>query len=450
MLKIFVLGHSEESFSTFAKKDFLETVNLNNLNLVVPNVNDYGEARFFMQPLQATGEFPEYVGTLTWRHNSKYLDAINLELMDTLEPQLLPHVVYASAPTSVYFKDWISHTNACHRNIWPYVEGMSDVLGMRPKKTPTLWANNFVCHREVMRNLMALYSRAVPAINDLYGTKIQIQCEDPRRTIAYLYERLTMTYFSNRNDLEIRQMPDLFSRFVFFGSYTANYKQLHDLWRKTLLAIGVKPHNIRSMQFPLPDQPASGEVRFKTRVYAMCLMEKVRNLVGQLKSYRDSGESHAYVVFSDCDIWFLEHRQHSWKELVSFVEGSEGDLFFPFERETDEGKTLLNSGFLIFKRSNLDKAIHYYESMMARLFADFEKMSVFDFLQRYPFVDQTVVNEESFGLKITAIPPRWHIQGGYFKAENAKTVLFHHAIHTHTVREKMDQIEATAGKLLGY
>jgi hypothetical protein len=448
MLKIFVLGHSADCFKSLPPKDFLQPINLNDLALNFPNDNRDGEARFFLQPESSVMNFPEYVGTLTYRHNQKYPGTINLEVMDCLERRMAPNVVYASAPTETNFKDWVAYTNAYHRTIGPFLRELADLMGMSLHSGKSLWANNFVCHRDVMADLMRLFREVYPKAKALFGDSLGIKCDDPNRPMAYLLERVTMIYFSNRTDLEIRPMPQLFSSLVFFGSYTGNYKVLHDLWRKTLIDIGVKPKDIRAIQYSIPDPPSSGEVRFKTKAYSFCLLMKVKNILTQLKTYDASGEDHQYVVYSDCDTWFFQHREASWKEIISFFESSESDLFYPFERIDEDGRRVKNAGFLIFRRSKLQAAIRYYESAVQILEDAFASLSLFDLYQKYPFIDQSLLNmESSFGVKIAEIPERWHIQGNYFKESNAKTVLFHHAIHCHTVREKMDQIEATAMKL---
>lgn len=450
MLKIYVLGHSDECFDCYSPKDFLISQNLNQLELRFPNRNCDGECRFFIQPQIFCDSLPEYVGSLTWKHNLKYKDVINLETMDALIGGLHGKTVYASAPTSVYFPDWISYTHAYHRTISAHLEELARMMGMPLNNNPTCWANNFVCHRDVMLDLMRVFREVYPMVNSLYDGKIDIKCDDPNRSIAYLYERVSMIYFANRPDLEIKPMPHLFSQFAFFASYTLNYKPLHDLWRETLIGIGVKAHNIYVKAYPLPDNPPSGEVRFKTKAYALCLLHKVKNNLEQLLAYRESGASHKYLVLSDSDIWFIQNREHSWKQLVTFIEQSDADLFYPFERIDEEGKQVLNAGFLIFKSCKIDRAIQYFTAMLDEINYSFENLSLFDLYQKYPFIDQSIVNQQTFGLKVETIPTRWHVQGNYFKEEEAKTVLFHHAIQCRTMREKMDQINRVAGLLAGY
>jgi len=450
MLKIYVLGHSEECFNSYAAKDFLVKTNLNQLDLQVPNRNCDGECRFYIQPQSFCDTLPNYVGSLTWRHNIKYKDVINLEAMDVLEKSLSEKTVYASAPSSIYFPNWISYTHAYHRTISAYLEELAGIMGMPLSNNPTCWANNFVCHREVMADLMRVFREVYPKVNSLYRGKIDIKCDDPNRSGAYLYERVSMIYFANRPDLDIRPMPPLFSQFAFFASYTHNYKPLHDLWRETLVSIGVKPHNIHAKAYPLPETPLSGEVRFKTKAYALCLLHKVKNNLEHLIAYRQSGATHKYLVLSDSDIWFLQNREHSWKSLVTFIEQSDADLFYPFERIDEDGKQVLNAGFLIFKSSILDRAIEYFGAMLDKINHAFDTLSLFEMYEKYPFIDQSIVNQETFGLKVEKIPTRWHVQGNHYKEEEAKTVLFHHAIQCRTMTEKIEQINKVAGLLAGH
>lgn len=76
-LKIFCVGHSQKQFETIEYKPYLETVNLNHLNVGKYSGNEWAEARGFLAYEDLVSDDMDFVGFVTASWNSKYTEPIH-------------------------------------------------------------------------------------------------------------------------------------------------------------------------------------------------------------------------------------------------------------------------------------------------------------------------------------------------------------------------------------
>jgi predicted metalloprotease with PDZ domain len=69
--------------------------------------------------------------------------------------------------------------------------------------------------------------------------------------------------------------------------------------------------------------------------------------------------------------------------------------------------------------------------------------------KKIPFMDQSIVNDNKNKIKYEMIPMRWQIHGTLFLPENKKSLLFHHAVDTKTLNDKIMQMEKVRSWVMG-
>ena len=81
-----------------------------------------------------------------------------------------------------------------------------------------------------------------------YEYAYQLKVDDPSRTAAYVYERISMLYFANRTDLTIYALPDKnpfsIDTVNFISLASENYNLLSKNCLADLEKLGVKKDNI--------------------------------------------------------------------------------------------------------------------------------------------------------------------------------------------------------------
>lgn len=213
-LKVYVLGHSADCFQTLPVTDLLAPLDLNTLKLPIPNTNHIAETRFFLQDESAFAQDPEYIGLLTWRYDSKYPKLLRLsQLFDGLGP-LEPKVVYAAQRTIDENEGrWTTQPLRYikgGKGITYYLKEMANVMNVPLEDRPSLWANNFICHKSVLFELMAFFKIAFNHFHKKYGYDFDFEVLGnlyPIRKVAFFYELVTLLFFSNRSDLQIKPFP---------------------------------------------------------------------------------------------------------------------------------------------------------------------------------------------------------------------------------------------------
>jgi hypothetical protein len=434
MMKVFVLGHREDDLRHVPKKSFLQPVNLGELALPIENTNDLAENRFFLLDDSYFENCPEYLGVLSTRFNKKYDSLVGLDSLDILMPKLRPQTVFAADPTTYRFPNWISWGHVYHKTFDIYFKDLASFMGLPAVNKPTFWANNFICHKSVFLDFIKVFKKAF----EKYGYNFVMQVDDPTRTAAYVYERAAMLYFANRSDLEIKRIPTFLDQIMFFGSSTENYKTLTEMWKNSLLNIGVKKENIKHSTFSLPSGYKK-DVAFQTKEYAFCIERKVHYIIEHLKRYKAERIAHRYCAMVDCDIQFFPKKNNSWKDFLAFVETNEGDYYLPYEAHQND-KPVGNSGFVFFKTEKIDVVLRAYEIVHDKIKTAILELNKHGLFKTVPYVDQSIINEFDLGAKLVIIPRNFSMHGADHSHPFKESVLFHHAIGATTVPAKINQM----------
>lgn len=438
--RVFVLGHKPEQFYNFPYKPSLHPLDLNTLRLPIPNTNHIAEHRFFLQDRSYFENCPEYIGTLTVTAETKFPHMVTFEDIEFIEPVLSPDVVYAPRLTNSCTPQWIEFSICMHGpNFAQYMRALSEAMNTPLLNSPTFWANNFICHKNVFLDFVDRFQDAFFRVHSRYGYDMRFECEDPCRLPAYLYERAAMMYFGSRRDLTIKCMPTIFDQFYVLAASSDNYRPLTDVWYDSILKAGFQPHNINHYDFELPSG-FNRNVQFETSEYSYCLLKKLMLVLQGLKDFRDKRLHHRYILVSDCDIRFFTERTESWQALGRWLKFQDADIFYPHEWDNEKGVSVMNGGFFVAKASSINHVIAFYERLCNEVS---QAMSQYDnkaLWQLMPHMDQTLINYGQSSLKKCMIPKRWHIQGRDYRPEHKDSVLFHHAIDTKNMQEKIQQM----------
>lgn len=206
-LHVYVLGHNEEQYKNIKTRDYLEFVRLDKLEVGEYQLNDFGENRFlytgFEKNLPA-----EYVGTVTasWNTKNRYdFYGKYILMVDFLhELDLQPKTVWAPI---LALDDWMKYTEECHPGFDKYLKQLSEITGVTSARK-TLWCSNFICHRDVMLDYVKFFKDTFEKVNAVhkwdYSDFYMSDYYTDRRSAA-IGERITMYYFSSRDDLELKE-----------------------------------------------------------------------------------------------------------------------------------------------------------------------------------------------------------------------------------------------------
>lgn len=198
-LKIFVLGHDDECLKKVEKLDFVEKINLEKINV---DAKPIAESRFFLSDhIYRCNE--NYIGTLTHRYKEKY----NINLSELKNLQLQKNNIYACCLTP---KNWFEHSSDYHTpGINKYLIEISKQFDLPIRKKRAFFSNNFICHKFIFFEFITKFREIFNYITSKYGFELDFKTDpgQEHRKAAYLYERVSMIYFSNRDDLNIIQIP---------------------------------------------------------------------------------------------------------------------------------------------------------------------------------------------------------------------------------------------------
>ncbi len=198
-LKVFLLWH-DDGRRGMDQRWYHHYVNLSELPIGEFQSNAIAETRAYMADLPLGDA--EYVGLCTARWNDKYRH--NLRLHDLHHLSLSPKVVWAAERQ---YTDWIGQSDGHHPGMVPLIKEMASAMEMPLSWGPTLFANNFICHRDVFEDLKAFIRKVVGYFHEKYHFDFPFHIGPHERTrqAAYFYERATMLYFANRPDLILKQ-----------------------------------------------------------------------------------------------------------------------------------------------------------------------------------------------------------------------------------------------------
>lgn len=441
--KVFILGHSVDKLYYLADKPFLEKINLNDLILPIPNTNHLAENRFFLLNESYFNNCPDYIGTLTYSFGKKYPHLNLLQNMQNLENVLSPQIVYAAAPTNTIFKDkkWLERTFIHHKTIEKYMQEISNVFFKKSlHDSPSFLANNFICHKNVFFEFIKFFKQVFYYMHKKYGYNFDITTDDTNRTAAYLYERVTMIYFSNRNDLDIIQWNGFpknpstfdfdFNSICWIATSGCNYVSLYNIWYNSLIEIGVKKENIKHQLFTIPNN-MNANLEFKSSVWYFSIEKRIEYYIHTLEKLFKNNQ-YKYFILSDCDIQFFKNKEKIWKRVFLTIDPTDFNIYFPSENN----KSCANCGFYLIKKENIHKAIQILEFVLQKI-----KSTP---IKNLELADQTIINENWDNLNCGVLPHVIVQNGPVFIPENKHTILFHHATGTCGVNDlenKLTQIQ---------
>jgi hypothetical protein len=432
-IDIFVLGHEKCQIDKIPSKPFLHKINLNQLELPIKNTNDLAENRFFLLKKEQFNNCKDYIGVLTSNFDTKYPNLLSLENFDQIREKLKHDTVYAASPTETFYEGkWLKYTYKYHLTIQKYIEDMAKQFHLSLEENPTLWANNFICHKSIFFKFLEFFQKVFSYMHQKYEYSYQMKVDDPSRTAAYVYERISMLYFSNRKDLKIYKIPNKkpFSLDCvnWISLASENYKILSKGCIDDLIKLGVSNENITHKNIPLPDY-MKGEIRFGSDIWHHSIKNKIELIIEILKK-NSTNERYDYFICHDCDVQFFPERLSVWEELFEYVDSTNYDFYFQPEIVYENYE--LCAGFYIIKKSRIQKAIYFLNLVLENL-----KNTPQEQLE---FADQSVIKNLQHKTKFVLLHEKYCAFAGRFNEEYKSTYLFHHAIAAKTIAEKLSQM----------
>lgn len=207
-LKIFVLGHKKEQLEKIPQKKFISTINLSNLNIQISNnkvinTQDLAENKFFLSDHIFRSQ-ESFIGIITHRYKQKY--DLDIENLFKLKNRLEMSCVYTCHTAR---KDWYEYTINYHPGIDRYLKEISYVFNLPIRKKNVFWANNFICHKSIFAEFALVFRQIFHYMHEKYGYNFDYKVDSGQehRRAAFLYERISMMYFSNQDNLDIIQIP---------------------------------------------------------------------------------------------------------------------------------------------------------------------------------------------------------------------------------------------------
>jgi hypothetical protein len=207
-LEVFVVYHDPQTLAGLDDKPFLIRRWLDDLPAGRYSHNSLAESRAYLADLPYQAD-AEYVGLATARWNKKYPRILGLQDLDKLDLQ--PNLVYAAEKTK---PGWVGWSDECHPGMRRLIYEMAGLWDLPVECRSSVWANNFICHRSVMHDLMPFWRRTFDFMYQKYGLDPPFVTEKEAYSRykqhlhpAYLYERITTLYFTNRTDLKVVQIP---------------------------------------------------------------------------------------------------------------------------------------------------------------------------------------------------------------------------------------------------
>lgn len=192
-LLTYVLYHNLDQIKVIEPKSHIEFVNLEEVNID----KDLAENRLFFKTITSNHE---YIGMASASWPKKYPTSVKLEDLNLIT--LKENQVYAP---DIAQKSWALQSEYIHPGIFAILGDLAQQFNMS-LIGQTLWANNFVCHRDVFNDLIIKWKDMYFYALNKYKNRVlpyHVGDENKHRHIAYLGERLTCLYFCNRKDLEI-------------------------------------------------------------------------------------------------------------------------------------------------------------------------------------------------------------------------------------------------------
>jgi hypothetical protein len=218
-LTVFVLGHQRRQFAAIGEAPHLRRVYLHDISF---RERRLAESRIFLGEhlLRCRAEHIglasaswnwKYNGHTVW-HGRRWPHCLGVEQLDQLD--LSPGVVWAAAPTTcdgATGQRWSIGLDRIFPGIYPLVVHVARHFGLRHLFRHSLLANNFVAHRSTVRALTHFMRSAIGWLDAKYGPAWPIKPDRcgmfADRLPAFMGEALSLLFWANQTDLEIRQIP---------------------------------------------------------------------------------------------------------------------------------------------------------------------------------------------------------------------------------------------------
>lgn len=219
-LTVFVLGHRRNQFAATGEAPHLQRVYLHDISF---RQRRLAESRIFLSDLlfRCRSEYIglasaswnwKYNGRLEW-HGRRWPHCLPVERLHALE--LSKRVVWAAAPTQcdgATGHRWVVGLERIFPGIKTLTEQVGLHFGLRHLYRHSLLANNFIAHRHVVRWLAHFMRSAIAWLDAKYGPVWPVRPERrwggfADRLPAFACEALSLLWWANQTDLEIRQIP---------------------------------------------------------------------------------------------------------------------------------------------------------------------------------------------------------------------------------------------------
>ena len=213
-LTVFVVGHTRRQFAAVGDAPHLERVYLHDISF---RQRRLAESRFYLSgtPFRCRSEYIgmasaswnwKYNGHLLWR-GRRWPHCLPLEQLDRLD--LSPRAVWCAAITDS--PRWAIHLDRIFRGIYPLVHSVARHFGLRIVKRNGPLANNYIAHRVAVRSLTHWMRASIAWLDQKYGPVWPIKPDRcgmfADRLPAFMCEALSILWWANQTDLELRQIP---------------------------------------------------------------------------------------------------------------------------------------------------------------------------------------------------------------------------------------------------
>ena len=212
---------------------------------------------------------------------------------------------------------------------------------------------------------------------------------------------------------------------LFICYSTPNYSKLTNMFLNSLYDINVNDNNINHM-FDDTTNKMFTETGFRTELFYYCLRSKLHHLINVLKNH-DCLNNIKYFISTDCDIIYIKNNINEWYNLENYMQNENKDIYFMRENTSSD----LNCGFFIIKNNeNITNIINFLIEV-SEIFDTSENADV-------PFGEQTIINKLKNKINYGLIPNEYVIWAS--NIHNINKSLFHHAVCTTDVYDKIEQI----------
>lgn len=212
---------------------------------------------------------------------------------------------------------------------------------------------------------------------------------------------------------------------LFICYSTPNYSEMTNMFLDSLRDINVNDNNLKHM-LDCSTTEMFKETGFKSDLWYYCNRAKLRHFISVIKNHKLL-TNIKYFICTDCDVIYIKKNIDEWCNLESFIQNEDKDIFFMREGTTND----INGGFYIIKNNDNITSIIDFLTEVSKIFDSSTNTEV-------PMGEQQIINNLKCGINYGFIPNEYVIFGSHIY--NVNKSLFHHAVCTFTVHDKILQI----------